>query len=167
MAAAALAAIKAGKAAAADAVAAQLQPLLRAAGDAERKKAAAAHGKFVLQAATLIGQALGKKGLPEAQARAYREHMLLMLDQVRRLCDSCEPCGGGDGGRRGEKGGRSRGADGAAVDSCEAECLQLRRDLALAKLEVAELSGGRERLEHEVRHLRALHGGRSSRSLFG
>ena len=91
MAAAALAAIKAGKAAAADAVAAQLQPLLRAAGDAERKKAAAAHGKFVLQAATLIGQALGKKGLPEAQARALLAAARHVLGGLMAIAPHAKP----------------------------------------------------------------------------
>ena len=85
---------------------------------------------------------------PTDQGALYRTHILLMLDQLRRLCGSCE--GGGASG-----GGGSGGSSGGGADSCEAEVLELRRDLALVKLELAEVSAECEELEHETRRLRA------------
>ena len=87
---------------------------------------------------------------PVDQAALYRTHVHLMIDQLRRLCGSCEGGGGESRHRDGSAGGGGGGAD-----SCEAEVLGLRRDLALIKLELAEVSAECEELEHEARRLRA------------
>jgi len=88
---------------------------------------------------------------PSDQGALYRTHILLMLDQLRRLCGSCE----GRGGESGGGGGGGGCSSGGGAESCEAEVLTLRRDLALVKLELAEVSAECEELEHETRQLRA------------
>lgn len=73
----------------------------------------------------------------EEQGRAYDQLVVQLLDQVNRIAH--------------DDGGFSRGGGGVAP--LEAEVLQLRRELADSKVEVARLSNERDELAHVAKRL--------------
>ena len=74
---------------------------------------------------------------PDEQSKAYHKLLVHTLDQVQRIAN--------------DDGGSLRGGGGVAP--LEAEVLQLRRELADSKVEVARLQGEREELDHVARRL--------------
>ena len=85
---------------------------------------------------TSLQTAAGLKKSDE-QAKAYHKLLIHTLDQVQRIAS--------------DDGGSLRGGGGVAP--LEAEVLQLRRELADSKVEVARLQGEREELDHVARRL--------------
>lgn len=74
---------------------------------------------------------------PEEVAKAYHAQLVHVMDMAGRIAND-------NGGALGNGGGVSR---------LEAEVLQLRRELASAKMEVARLAGANDELDHVVRRL--------------
>ena len=86
---------------------------------------------------------------PEEQASLYREQLMHVTDQVRRLVAS-EDDGLGGQERSEGKGGRAVPGEPLAP-TLDEELLRLRKELSLTKLELAEVSAERDELEHKVR----------------
>ena len=91
----------------------------------------------VLQSTEEVLESAGAVKHPSELAKIYLRQLQQVLDQVDRIAYD-------DGGQVGGGGG---------ISSLEAEVLQLRRDLATCKVELAELTCEKAELEHVARRL--------------
>ena len=91
----------------------------------------------VLQSTEEVLESAGAVKHPSELAKIYLRQLQQVLDQVDRIAYD-------DGGQVGGGGG---------ITSLEAEVLQLRRDLATCKVELAELTCEKAELEHVARRL--------------
>jgi len=100
----------------------------------------------------------------DERAALYRAQLLHVTDHIRRLTaeeDGDHGGGGGPGGHGGSNhggggaggggGGGGGSGGGAAEMSLDAEVLWLRKELSLAKLELAEAAGQRDEYAHRLR----------------